>query len=236
MNNDDEKTLLFFVLVLLLRLRIVFEPVLASGYVLRLVAFLRFFVEHFARGTSLFPGGDAVQAHVELLTVVGMRVHGMRHVLAPARLGLFFRTREAVFQFHFVRFAAARPAGSRWPRTRARVLVEMQPVGAHDFRALALDTVVEHVAHLLVRMRKVSVTSRAQVVGLRVLQFGTFAAVHAERLVALVHFPVQRVENQSVRAQFRRRHAVLALVELVALYRVFVLAVLFRTLELLSIC
>lgn len=71
-----------------------------SGHVLRLVALLRFFVEHFAGRTSLFPGCDAVQAHVELLTVFGVREHGMRHVLAPARVRLLLGTRETVFQFH----------------------------------------------------------------------------------------------------------------------------------------
>lgn len=70
--------------------------------------------------------------------------------------------------FTFVRFAASGPSGSVGPSARARVLVKVQPVGAHDFRALAFDAVVEYVAHLLVRVRKVSVTSRAQVVGLRV--------------------------------------------------------------------
>lgn len=63
-------------------------------------------------------------------------------------------------------------------------------------------------------------------------EFGTFAAVHAERLIAFVHLPVQRVENQPVRTQFGRGHAVLALVEFVALHGILVLTVLFGTLEL----
>lgn len=66
-------------------------------------------------------------------------------------------------------------------------------------------------------------------------EIGTFATVHAERLVALVYFSVQRVEDQSVRTQFCRHHAVFALVEFVALHRILVLAVFFGTLEL-AIC
>lgn len=70
--------------------------------------------------------------------------------------------------FTFVGFSASGPAGRGGPRARSRVLVEMQPVGAHNFRAFALDTVVEYVANLFFRMGKVSVTSRAQICGLRV--------------------------------------------------------------------
>lgn len=70
---------------------------------------------------------------------------------------------------------------------------------------------------------------------LALTEFGTFAAVHAERLVALVDLPVERVEHKPVRAQFRRGHTLLALVEFVALHRVLKLPVFFRTLEL-TVC
>jgi hypothetical protein len=50
--------------------------------------------------TALFPGGDAVEAHVELLTVVRVSEHRVRYVLASAVVGLVFGAREAVFQFH----------------------------------------------------------------------------------------------------------------------------------------
>lgn len=66
-----------------------------------------------------------------------------------------------------VRFVASSPAGSGGPGARARVLIEMQSVGAHDFCAVTFDAVVEYVAHFFVRMRKVSVTPRTQIVGLR---------------------------------------------------------------------
>lgn len=66
-----------------------------------------------------------------------------------------------------VRFIATRPAGCGGPGARSRVLVEMQSIGAHNFRAVTLDTVVEYVAHLLVRVSKVPVTPRTQIAGLR---------------------------------------------------------------------
>jgi len=66
-----------------------------------LVTLLRLLVEHFAGGTALFSGGDAVEAHVELLTVVRVREHGVSYVLTPAIEGLIFGAREAVFQFHY---------------------------------------------------------------------------------------------------------------------------------------
>lgn len=72
-----------------------------SGHVLGLVTLLRLLVEHFAGRTALFPGGDAVEAHVELLTVVWVREHGVGHVLATAVVHLIFGAREAVFQFHY---------------------------------------------------------------------------------------------------------------------------------------
>jgi len=65
-----------------------------------------------------------------------------------------------------VRFVASSPAGSGGPGARARVLIEMQSVGAHDFCAVTFDAVVEYVAHFFVRMSKVSVTPRTQIVGL----------------------------------------------------------------------
>ena len=71
-----------------------------SGYVLWLVTLLRLFVKYFTGRTALFPGGDAIETHVELLTVVRVREHGVRHVLASAIMGLVFGAREAVFQFH----------------------------------------------------------------------------------------------------------------------------------------
>lgn len=72
-----------------------------SSHVLGLVTLLRLFVEHFAGRTALFPGGDAIEAHVELLTVVGVSEHGVRYVLAFAIVDLVFGAREAVFQFHY---------------------------------------------------------------------------------------------------------------------------------------
>jgi len=74
---------------------------LPSGHVLRLVTLLRLLVEHFAGRTALFSGGDAVETHVELLTVVWVREHGVGHVLATAVVHLIFGAREAVFQFHY---------------------------------------------------------------------------------------------------------------------------------------
>jgi len=66
-----------------------------------LVTLLRLLVEHFAGGTALFTWGDAVEAHVELLTIVRVREHGVRYVLTPAVEGLIFGAREAIFQFHY---------------------------------------------------------------------------------------------------------------------------------------
>lgn len=63
-------------------------------------------------------------------------------------------------------------------------------------------------------------------------QFGPFAAVDVEGLVALVDLADERVENQAVRAELLGGYAVDALVEFVALSGVFVLAVLWRAFEL----
>jgi len=71
-----------------------------SGHVLGLVTLLRLFVKYFAGRTALFPGSDAVEAHVELLTVVWVGEHRVRHVLASAVMGLVFGACEAIFQFH----------------------------------------------------------------------------------------------------------------------------------------
>lgn len=73
---------------------------LPSRNVFGLIALLWLLVENLAGRTSLFPGRDAVQAHVELLAVVRVCEHGVRYILAPAVVGLLFGAHEAVFQFH----------------------------------------------------------------------------------------------------------------------------------------
>lgn len=69
-----------------------------------------------------------------------------------------------------------------------------------------------------------------------VTEFGSVAAIDVEGLIALVDLPDERIEDEPVGTELLRRDAVDALVELVALPRVFVLAVLRWTFELLAVC
>lgn len=67
-------------------------------------------------------------------------------------------------------------------------------------------------------------------------QLYAITAIDVEGLVALVNLPDGRIEDKPIRAEALRGPTVRALVELVALNRILVLAVLRRTLEALRVC
>lgn len=139
------------------------------------------------------------------------------------------------------------------PHASAAVLVEVEPGGAGYLDGLAVDAVVEDVAGRGVRMGEEAVLPGTLFTRLRWLcnlrsrvsrgsrrkgainveyiltELESVAAVDVEYVVALVDLAIQGVEDQTVGTVLLDRQSVDALVELVALPRVLVLAVLLRT-------
>ena len=183
----------------------------------------------------MFARGHAIEAHVEFGAVLRVGVFGMGVGNAES-VGLHARRALEAALEGFVLSAARLAVGLTGPVANTLVFVEPEAGSASVLLSHALDTSVENVADALIGMSVKTVKTRAEVIGaLRRLKFKTIAAIDVEIMIARLALSAEGVEDETVGAKHFLGDAVVTLVVLVALLRVFEGAVGFGANESLSL-
>lgn len=207
--------------------------VFAFRDILRRITRLREFIVNETQFTSLFPGGDAVQANVELGAIRGVSVFWMGIRDAKSIFGRQFGTRETIFKATLMCSFAIGPLGLGGPVADTTELVEPQPGRASVFFCHPLNAGVKDIANAGVRMGVESVQPRAEIIGtFGRLEFQAITAVHVEIMITRLSFVAEGVKNEAVRTQSLFGDAVVAFIVLVTLPSVFKRSVGFGTIEL----
>jgi len=211
---------------------VILVPISAFGNVLGQVTLFVVSVVDFTEFTTVFPGGDAVQANVELLAIGRVSVTRMSFRIAVRVQLLLQWALESIIKSLFADAVGASSIGRPGADTGALIKDQVGRAGVDS--SLSVNAGQKLMADSGIFVLEEAVFAFAFFGWLGILQFSAVFAVDIVHMVALVVGALELIKDKTILAQFSRSDAIHADVVQITLNRIGILAILGWTFEHLS--